>query len=153
MPVPEGSGARDFTAEVNHVTNGDPGNQNTFRAATTDLEKRTNALLDFVNSLEDFVHKLLGTSETSIAGVQGQYNTEHVHDGSDSVRIDLQQVYNNNGNGGISGLVMVDTGAINITLGLASTVNFIASDGSTSIMEIDNDTQTVTVKNAVVVSP
>lgn len=151
MPVQEGSGAREFTAEVSHVTNGDAGNQNTFRAPTTDLEKRTNALFDFVNELESFVHALLGTSETSIAGVQGQFNTSHTHDGNGDTRIDFQRVYNNGDDA--AAMVLATNGSLSITLNSASTVNFIASDGLTNIMEIDNDTQTVTVKNAVVVSP
>ena len=140
MAVPEGSGPREFTDVVRHVTNGDPGDQNTFRAATTDLEKRSLALLDFVNALESFVHSLLGTDSESVSGVQGVHNSEHNHNGSTSALLDLQQVYNNGNDDAV--LSLATNGSLTVNLNSGSNLVVKASDG-TVLFKIDNDTKKV----------
>lgn len=140
MSVTEGSGDREFTANVRHVTNGDPGNQNTFRAATTDLEKRTDALKDFVNSLETFVHDLLGTDSASISGVQGVFNSTHTHNGTGDVLLDNQQIYNNGDDNAVVNLATNGSYTINMASGTNVVIN--ASD-ATPLFRIDNDTKKV----------
>ena len=140
MPVPEGTGPRDFTPDVNHVTNGDPGNQNTFRAATVDLEKRSNALFDFTNALESFVYALLGTDSGSVSGVQGNFNASHVHNNIGDSLIDLQQVYNNGNDDAV--LSLATNGSYTINLGTGTNLDIKADDG-TLLFKIDNDTKKV----------
>ena len=140
MPVPEGSGPREFTDDVRHVTNGDTGDQNTFRAATTDLEKRSLAVFDFVNALEEFVHALLGTDSESVSGVQGAYNNSHTHNGSTSALLDLQQMYNN---GDDDATINVATnGSLTVNLNDGADLYVRAKDG-TQLLKIDNDTKKV----------
>lgn len=140
MPVPEGTGPRDFTSEVRHVTNGDPGNQNTFRAATLDLEKRSNALFDFTNALEAFVYALLGTDSGSVSGVQGNFNASHSHNGIGDTLLDNQQIYNNGDDDAV--ITLATNGSYTINLGTGSNLDIKAQDG-TLLFKIDNDTQKV----------
>jgi len=140
MPVSEGTGPREFTDSVRHVTNGDPGNQNTFRAPTVDLEKRTLALIDFVNALEVFVQALLGTDSGSVAGVQGVINASHVHNGTGSALLDLQQMYNNGDDNAV--INVATNGSVTINLAAGSTLNVKASDTS-PLLTINNDTKKV----------
>ena len=61
--VIERSGADQFNMTLDHVTNGDPGNQETFRAPSINLENRTNELKRFVNDQSDILYSQLGTGE------------------------------------------------------------------------------------------
>jgi len=140
MPVVEGSGDREFTDDVRHVTNGDPGNQNTFRAPTVDLEKRTDALVDFVNALETFVYALLGTDDSSISGVQGVFNGGHVHNGLGDTLIDMQQVYSNGDDDAV--INVATNGSVTINLGTGSNLQ-INTNGTDPLLTIDNDTEKV----------
>jgi len=140
MSVPIGSGPREFTESVRHVTNGDPGDQNTFRAPTTDLEKRSLALFDFVNALEEFVYALLGTDSESVSGVQGVFNSSHTHNGSGSALLDLQQVYNNGDDDAT--LNVATNGSLTVNLNNGTNLIVKASDG-TQLFKIDNDTKKV----------
>lgn len=140
MPVTEGTGDGEFTPTVRHVTNGDPGNQNTFRAATVDLEKRTDAIFEFVNALETFVQALLGTDDTSISGVQGLFNANHVHNGVGDSILDGQQIYNNGDDDAVINLATNGSYTINLAVGTNLTIN--ASD-TTQLFRIDNDTKKV----------
>ena len=141
MAVSEGNGAREFTEAVQLIANGDAVNQTNLRASAIDLEKRTNALKDHTNALESFTKELLGNDDESVGGIQGKFNNEHTHNGDDAYLIDLQQAYNN---GDASAMVNVETnGAITLKLALGSKFTIRASDG-TILLEVDNDTKTVT---------
>lgn len=140
MSIPEGTGPREFTASVRHVTNGDPGNQNTFRAATVDLEKRSLALFDFANALETFVYALLGNDINTVSGVQGNYNSNHVHNGTGSSLIDMQRVYNNGDDDAVLNIATNGSFTINLNNGTSLVVN---SDDGTQLLKVDNDTKQV----------
>jgi len=142
MPVLEGTGSREFTAEVRHVTNGDFGDQNTFRAATIDLEKRSNALIDFVNALETFVFDLLGNDNTSVSGVQGNINLNHSHNGIGDSLIDNQVVYNNGNDDAV--ISLATNGSYTINLAAGTSFSIVASD-STPLLTVDNDTKVTTI--------
>jgi hypothetical protein len=60
------------------------------------LENRTAQIKTFVEAQETLRDAQLGTSDSSIGGVQGTFNSAHLHTGADgSDRLDLQQAYDN----------------------------------------------------------
>jgi hypothetical protein len=63
MPLNEGTGDREFTPTVDHIQNGEQGNQDNLSRPSLQLEERTNALKDFTQDLEE----LLNASITEIS--------------------------------------------------------------------------------------
>lgn len=129
--VKKGTGQREFTETVSHVTNGDPSNQATFRKPSIDLEKRTLALLDAIDSAHALIQTLIGVDSKAITGLQGKHNVDHTHNGEGSSLLDLQSIYNNGDKNS------------EITLEIGGSLVIKASDG-TPLLTIDNDTKTVT---------
>ena len=52
MPVPIGPNLGEYPAEIDHVSNGETGNQTVYRRPSIDLENRTEALRIFINAEE-----------------------------------------------------------------------------------------------------
>jgi len=128
--VIEGAGAGQYNLTIDHVTNGDPGNQDTFRAPSINLENRTDALKEFVNTQADIHYAQLGESETVVGGIQGDYNNNHRHSGADSILLDHQEVYNN---GNADADVQLESGG---------SFQFRDSTG-TVLLNMDNDTKKI----------
>ena len=73
MPVNIGSGVGEYTATIEHVNNGEFGNESNFRRPSIHLENRTEALKTFANSEEIRVNAIslkADTNETTITAIQ-----------------------------------------------------------------------------------
>lgn len=128
MPVVTGSGVGEYNLTINHVSNGDPANQTVFRAPSINLENRTDALKTFVELQETLRNAQLGSSNSSIGGIQGTFNTSHQHTGgAGGALIDFSQVYQNDNDAAVFSLHV--TGSFTIK----STTN-------TVLLHLSNDT-------------
>ena len=122
MPITLGSEDHPYPSAVTHVTNGQQGNQSTFRAPTEALEKRTSALKEFTEKIVARQLTLLGDSDTSISGVQGAFNIGHKHSGANGDQlIDLNVAYTNGND--TANIGVVNNGSINYKLNGTSSVS------------------------------
>jgi hypothetical protein len=133
MPVTVGAGVGEYNSTIQHVSNGDPANQTVFRAPSINLENRTDALKTFTEAQETLRNAQLGSSDSAIGGVQGTFNTSHLHTGADgSGLLDFQQIYNN------------DSDQADLQLAAGGYFEIKKSD-STSLLKVDNDTGVVSI--------
>ena len=122
MPITLGSEYHPYPSTVTHVTNGQQGNQSTFRAPTEALEKRTSALKEFTEKIVARQLTLLGDSDTAISGVQGTFNTNHKHSGANGEQlIDLNVAYTNGND--TANIGVVNSGSVNYKLNGSSSVS------------------------------
>jgi len=101
MSVTEGTGAGQWPVVIQQVSNGEPASETVLRRPSIDLENRTLAHRTSTDAQETLRDLQLGTSPSSIGGVQGTFNTVHKHDGIDSALLDLQVAYDNGVDGAI----------------------------------------------------
>lgn len=90
MPIAESPNhqAGEYPADVRHISNGDPANQNFIRNPMLDFEYRTDVIKDFVNALEATV---LGNYS-----LLDSFDKNHDHSGSlGEKNLDFAQIYAN----------------------------------------------------------
>lgn len=94
MPVTIGSAPGEYIAEIDHVSNGETGNQTVYRRPSMDLENRTEALKTFANSEEtrlDAVSEKADTNADAITALEEDTTTEDLasHVGNTAVHTEF----------------------------------------------------------------
>ena len=139
--VPTGDSVNQFPTTITHVKNGELANQNVFNVPTRALEKRTDVLKDFVNSLES----TLATISSKV--------TNHDHSLPNETlgkHLTFQKLYEYSGTAGDSLVTLTNNGYLKLKLGSDAASKFVVVNNSddTEYLKVTNSGVTLSTINA-----